>query len=286
MMPGIMVRVRSGKYLILIVLLLLFFSHPVNTPFLHNSEELKKSINRFAALYTPPPIFAEYYRYLELDTSSFRLLMKRLEDRERVYFLQMRPFLHELAKASQKTGIPLSSLASFAKRESQFNPQAVSNKGAYGLMGVTIQAYQDVVRLRDREKWIDEALAEYKDFSWEDVKTNSELNVVVGAIYYKFLLEKFKNPTLASLAYNWGMGNVYIMQNRYGNTRDILSRLKKLASWNSIWEEPAKYPGYILEFESVFQKINDKIKKVYAIERGLYQENFALSLPSKETPSS
>ena len=274
----------SGVYLVLIFLLL--FSHPVNVPFSYTLDEMKQSIKRFYNFYIHVTTLQDYYRYLEMDTPSFRLLMKRLKGKEKTYFLQMRPFLYELMKASQKTGIPVAFLASFVKRESQFNPKAVSNKGAYGLMGVTIQAYQDVVRLREKEKWIDDALKEYKNFSWDDVKTNPELNIVVGAIYYKFLLEIFENTTLACLAYNWGMGNVHIMQGKYKNTRDILDRLKELASFNSIWKEPAKYPDYILQFESVFQKINEKIKVVYATEQGLYQQGFALSLPAKQTPSS
>jgi len=249
-------------------------------------EEYLESIERLCSLYSYYTESGNYYVSLERDTFFYKLVLSQLEGREKVYFLQMRPFLSKIAKASQKTGIPIFSLASYIKRESQFNPWAVSNRGAYGLMGVTIWAYQDVMRLREQKKWIAEALEEYGDFSWEEVKVNPELNIIIGAIYYKFLLDEFKDTTLASLAYNWGIGNVSLMQEKYGNTKNILSRLEKLASLNPAWMEPAEYPGHISRFETVFQKVEERIKIVYATYRELNRENLAsLRLTRKNSSS-
>ncbi|MCD6575147.1 transglycosylase SLT domain-containing protein [Candidatus Aerophobetes bacterium] len=227
-----------------------------------------------------------YYTSLKKDTSFYRLVLSQLKGKEKSYFLQMRPFLSEIVKASQKTGIPISLIASLIKRESQFNPWAVSRKNAYGLMGVTIWAYQDVVRLRSQKKWIAEVLNEYGKFSWEDVKFDPELNIVVGTIYYKFLLNEFKDATLASLAYNWGMGNVSIMQERYGDTESILNRLGELASFNSAWVEPAEYTFHISRFENVFQKVEERIKLAYATYRELSPENLAFLRPAEGSSSS
>ncbi|MBC7188985.1 transglycosylase SLT domain-containing protein [Candidatus Aerophobetes bacterium] len=194
--------------------------------------------------------------------------------------------MSEIAKASQKTGIPLSTLASLAKRESQFDPQAVSRKGAYGLMGVTFWAYRDVLRLRKRYRWMDEALEEYGEISWDEVKSDPELNLVVGAIYYRFLLEEFEDPFLASLAYNWGMGNVYLMLEKYEDKEIILYRLKQMASLNKAWAEPADYPEYISIFEKTFQKVEEKIRLVYAGYKEISQTNLAFLFSDEKVPSS
>ena len=119
-------------------------------------------------------------------------------------------------------------------------------------MGVTIWAYKDVVRLREKKNWISEALDEYGEFTWEKVKTDPELNIVVGAVYYKVLLDEFMDTTLASLAYNWGMGNVYLMQEKYGDKESILARLEELASLYPAWIEPAEYPGHISKLDNIF----------------------------------
>ncbi len=266
----------------LVIFISLWLSQPVNIKF----NQINKDLLLNSFIYKNESLI-NYYKYLEKDTLSYKLLIERLKGEEKIYFLQMRPFISEIVKASQKTGIPIASLASCIKRESQFDPHAVSDKGAYGLMGVTIWAYQDVMRLRHQEKWINEALREYGNFSWEDVKNNPELNIIVGAVYYKFLLNKLKDPTLAFLAYNWGIGNVRIMQEKYGDTKNILNRLKELASWNSAWIEPAEYTKYISRFETVFQKIEKKIEMTYTAERRLW-ENLAFSafLPVEDNGSS
>ncbi|RLE12035.1 hypothetical protein DRJ04_06935 [Candidatus Aerophobetes bacterium] len=265
---------------------ILYFSSSTYIFYFKSPAGYPESIQYLSSFYIFHPELKDYYTALEKDTSFYRLVLSQLKGKERAYFLQMRPFLSEIAKASQKTGVPIFSIASHIKRESQFNPFAISPRGAYGLMGVTIWAYQDVMRLKDKKKWVAEALNEYGDFGWKEVKTNPELNIVVGAIYYKFLLDKFKDTTLASLAYNWGIGNVTLMQERYGNTENILARLNELASFNSAWVEPAKYPWYISNFEAVFQKVEKRIKMVYAPSHQLNWQNLAsLNLPQEKSSS-
>lgn len=267
-------------------MIIFFLVAPINFISIQNSGEYQENLEylRYPYSYCRGP--EDYYACLEKNTFLYQLVLNQLEEKERKYFLQMRPFLSEIAKASQKTGIPIFSLASYIKRESQFNPRAISNKGAYGLMGVTIWAYQDVMRLRSRKKWIEEALEEYEDFSWEEVKFKPELNIIVGAIYYKFLLDKFKDTTLASLAYNWGIGNVSLMQEKYGDVENIFTRLEELAALDSAWVEPAEYPGHISCLETVFQKVEEKIKMVYATCEKLNRENLAFLSSTQENSSS
>jgi len=279
---------RYGVGTIILLSLLLGLSRPTYIIYLDekNAVDYIKQIEKFYSFHMPHPKSDEYYSSLEKDTSFSKLVLSQLKGKEKTYFLQMRPFLSKMAKASQKTGIPMSLLASHIKRESQFNPRAVSNKGAYGLMGVTVWAYRDVVRLSSRKKWIADALGEYKNLTWERVKTDPELNIIVGAIYYKFLLDEFKDTTLASLAYNWGMGNVYLMQEKYGDKETILSRLEELASTYPAWIEPAEYPEHIYNFKVVFERVQERIKLAYATYKELNWGNLTLLQIPEENPSS
>lgn len=249
-------------------------------------EEYMRWIEEMHFSYSNYPSLNVYYDSLENDSSFYRLVLNQLEGKEKTYFLQMRPFISKIAKASQKTGVSMYSIASHIKRESQFNPWAVSSKEAYGLMGITIWAYRDVHRLRGRRRWIDEAIEEYGDFSWEEAKFDPELNIMVGTIYYKFLLNEFKDTTLASLAYNWGVGNVYAMQARYGDKESIFARLEELAATRSAWVEPFEYPEHIANFKEVFRKVEDGIKLAYATYRESRLESFTLSKPFETSPSS
>jgi len=267
--------IKGGGVGIFFVFLLLFFSSPTYIIYSENPGEFLKNKKLLESICANYKSLNEYYASLEKDTSFSRLVLSQLKGRERSYFLQMRPFLSEIIKASQKTGIPISSIASHIKRESQFNPRAVSYKDAYGLMGVTVWAYKDVMRLREQKKWIAEALKEYGNIEWEKVKFDPELNIMVGTIYYKFLLDELKDTTLASLAYNWGIGNVNIMLEKYGNTQKILSRLEELASINSAWIEPAEYTMHISKIENVFKKVEERIKLAYATYRELSSQDFA-----------
>ncbi len=277
----LVICIKAGLGFLIIIML----SPPVNIISFKTPEEYLKGVEKLCSYYSQRMDFEDYYLSLEKDPFLFRLVLSQLKDKERFYFLQMRPFLKEIAKASQKTGIPIFSLASHIKRESQFNPWAVSSQGAYGLMGVTVWAYKDVLRLREKKKWVAEALEEYGDFSWEEVKTDPELNIVVGAIYYRFLLDEFKDTTLASLAYNWGIGNVTIMQEKYGDVKNILARLKELASLNKAWMEPARYPVHISRFETVFQRVDEKIKATYFAFQEVAQERL-ISLEENQAGSS
>jgi soluble lytic murein transglycosylase len=209
----------------------------------------------------------EWSNCLENNPSFYELVMTQLNIEEKVYFVQMSPFLSQITKASEKIGLPPFVVASHIKRESQFDPRAVSSKDAFGLMGITVWAYEDVMRLRYQEQWIREALEEYGTVYWEDAQYDPELNILVGAIYYKFLLDHFQNTQLASLAYNWGMGNVQRMLDKYGSTNRVLERLEELASKYPAWVEPAEYPGHIARLQTIFQRLQERIELAYVTYR-------------------
>lgn len=81
--------------------------------------------------------------------------------------------------------------------ESRFDKNAVSNKGAIGLMQI----------MPDTGKWLAEKIG-IKDFSISMLYV-PEINVQLGCYYLSDLLKKFEDEILALCAYNAGTTNVY-----------------------------------------------------------------------------
>lgn len=82
------------------------------------------------------------------------------------------------------------------KSESNFDEDAVSNKGACGLMQLMDETAKEV--------------AQNTVIEYETGKTlyNPEQNIALGIAYFKDLQNYFKNDGLALAAYNAGIGNV------------------------------------------------------------------------------
>lgn len=79
------------------------------------------------------------------------------------------------------------------KNESNFDKDAKSSAGAVGLMQIMEETAEDVIATLDFE--------EYNLYSPND-------NIQIGTKYFSYLLEKYKEPSLALAAYNAGLGNV------------------------------------------------------------------------------
>lgn len=85
------------------------------------------------------------------------------------------------------------------KAESNYNKDAVSNKGAIGLMQIMEETAKDVANKYGIE------------ISSEDTKEeiiNVQNNINIGTKYLQVLLEKYKSKELAVAAYNAGIGTV------------------------------------------------------------------------------
>lgn len=82
------------------------------------------------------------------------------------------------------------------KVESKFNPEAISNAGAVGLMQV----------MEDTAKECNEKGGFGYDIP-EDL-SNPEVNIRIGCYYLNLLYEKYGDMELAVMAYNGGKGNV------------------------------------------------------------------------------
>ena len=93
-------------------------------------------------------------------------------------------------------------IASVINAESGYHPNAVSNKGAVGLMQV----------IPSTAEWVASKIG--IDFSIDALK-HPRTNILIGTYYLKYLLDKFRDTKTALIAYNAGEGNV---QNWLGNT--------------------------------------------------------------------
>ncbi|MCL2752096.1 MAG: lytic transglycosylase domain-containing protein [Firmicutes bacterium] len=80
--------------------------------------------------------------------------------------------------------------------ESGFDPRAVSNRGACGLMQIMPGTAEYIARLSDFEDFTADRLFE------------PVVNIKLGAFYIKYLIGKFEDKTTAVAAYNAGEGTV------------------------------------------------------------------------------
>lgn len=103
---------------------------------------------------------------------------------------------NEIKRYSVEFNIEPEIIASIINTESSFNENAVSSKGAVGLMQV----------MPSTAEWVSQKLG-IKDFSSEDLKIVS-VNIRIGTWYYKYLFDKFGSKDVALACYNAGEGVV------------------------------------------------------------------------------
>lgn len=87
-------------------------------------------------------------------------------------------------------------VASVVKAESNFNPKAVSGKGALGLMQI----------MPDTAFWLAKEIGEPLNKTEE--LFIPEKNLVLGSYYLKYLIDRYDNLELALGAYNAGVSNI------------------------------------------------------------------------------
>ena len=85
------------------------------------------------------------------------------------------------------------------KAESNFNNQAVSNRGAVGVMQLMEETANEVARKND-------IIINYNNLKQDLLIV--ENNICIGTKYLSMLLEKYQNKEVALAAYNAGIGTV------------------------------------------------------------------------------
>ncbi|MDR0377925.1 MAG: lytic transglycosylase domain-containing protein [Spirochaetaceae bacterium] len=113
-----------------------------------------------------------------------------------------RPFRDLTEAYAQETGIPAPLLYGLIRTESFFDPDIHSHAGAVGLTQLMTATALDMAARLDRRGG--PQYAENGKIDLQDPETNLHL----GAVYLRYLMDTFKSPMLAVLAYNGGMGRV------------------------------------------------------------------------------
>ena len=114
--------------------------------------------------------------------------------------------------------IPDSLVFSVIKAESNYKKDAVSKKGARGLMQI----------MTPTGEWAAEKIG-IKEFS-EELLFDSDVNIEIGCYYLSYLLDLYNNETkLALAAYNAGPGNL-IKWKKHVATSDPLLFLESIPS--------------------------------------------------------
>lgn len=121
--------------------------------------------------------------------------------------------------------------------ESKFIPQAISHKGAMGLMQI----------MPETGMWIAEQL-QYSNFE-KDLLFNPEVNIQFGTWYLNNLIQEFGNyPVIVLAAYNAGRGNVKIwLKEEWDGIHQSVENLP--------YEETREYVKQILTVYSHYKRL-------------------------------
>lgn len=124
------------------------------------------------------------------------------------YFSTHVPFGAIIFREARKNALPPELVAAMVHTESDFRPGLVSHKAAQGLMQI-VPATAALLGVDD--------------------PFDPEKNIAAGTRYFRYLLDRFDDETMALAAYNAGEGNVA----RYGGippfaeTRDYISKVNR-----------------------------------------------------------
>ena len=111
-------------------------------------------------------------------------------------YICQREYSEYVTLYSNKYGLEENLVYSIIKSESNFNQNAVSGKGAIGLMQI----------MESTGRWAASEIG-IKDFE-PSMLLNPETNIEIGCWYLKWLMKNFDNMETVIAAYNAGNGNV------------------------------------------------------------------------------
>ncbi|MDR1087369.1 MAG: lytic transglycosylase domain-containing protein [Endomicrobium sp.] len=115
----------------------------------------------------------------------------------RVGLFDNRRYNNYIDEYSNKFSVDFLLVRSIIKKESNLNPEAISNKGAVGLMQIMPKTAREIATQLG-----------VSDYSSEKLK-EPQINIMFGTYYLKKLLDYYNNNLILALAaYNAGIGNV------------------------------------------------------------------------------
>ena len=138
-------------------------------------------------------------------------------------------YQNEVALASETFGVEQAMIFSIINTESHFKANAISNKGAVGLMQILPSTADDVAKKLG-----------IKEFELKNPKDN----IFLGTAYLSFLMEKFKNRTLALCSYNAGPANVNSWLSKYSTDGVNLEKIPFPETENYIKKFEQNYKFY------------------------------------------
>lgn len=149
-----------------------------------------------------------------------------------------RKYIDTIREFARKRELPYPLLLAIIKAESNFNPKAVSPKGARGLM----QLMPGVCR----------------QYGVTD-PFNIEQNIRAGSGYFREMLDRFDDPTLAMAAYNAGPNRVikYSGVPPFNETKRYIKKVKWYHDYYSKKKKLLTLPRASNEFDEGFQALEE-----------------------------
>jgi len=130
-----------------------------------------------------------------VGTVAFSAIKKFLKSLEYKMYPLPDEYVSEIEKWSDEYGVPIEIVCGVIYTESGFDPEAVSNAGAKGMMQITKDTF-DWILFKLKEQQPEEALFDYS------------INIKYGTYLLSFLYDEFGDWDTAFAAYNAGRGKV------------------------------------------------------------------------------
>lgn len=133
---------------------------------------------------------------LILITIIFVLLIILLNYKNILKLIYRQDYSEYVEKYAKENNVDSLLVYAIIKAESNFDDEAVSSKGATGLMQLMVNTAEEV------------ATNESIEFNTKDSLLDPETNIRIGIKYFADLIAIFKNEAVSLAAYNAGMGTV------------------------------------------------------------------------------
>lgn len=163
------------------------------------------------------------------------LLIGVLSPRVILRAIYLRKYSDLVEVYTEQYQIPVEIVYAVIKTESNFEADAVSPKGAVGLMQITPDTFS----------WLAEMLNEPQDAS---LLVQPEINIQYGVYYLHFLYQYYGDWGVTFAAYNAGMGNVSKWLSSEKHSKD--GKLIAIP-----FEETRNYVRLVIERTQIYQKL-------------------------------
>ncbi|MGL4453958.1 MAG: lytic transglycosylase domain-containing protein [Sarcina sp.] len=143
-------------------------------------------------------------------------------------------YSNSIEKYSAEYNLEPNLVKAVIKTESSYNPMAVSNMGAYGLMQIT-----------DQTGYYIASNIGMGDFN-QPMLYNPDVNIQMGCWYLRNLINEFGNVNTALAAYNAGRGNVakWLKNPEYSSNQEELTKIP--------FKETANYVKKVNFYEKLY----------------------------------